>query len=131
MDEVEKNKEDPVNKEDQNYNQVFIKEEKLNKRCIDENFAFVTADDENDDDSDDNELANFDPKKKYICSFKDCNAQFLRPSRLLRHERQHTGEVNQHFKLKPNQMSITFYEQFHFCYNFFYYYFSETLQMQI
>lgn len=32
-------------------------------------------------------------KKKYKCTYAKCHAVFLRPSRLQRHIRSHTGEV--------------------------------------
>lgn len=32
-------------------------------------------------------------QKKHKCDYPDCNAVFLRPSRLKRHKRSHTGEV--------------------------------------
>lgn len=41
----------------------------------------------------DGNIQNGESKKKYKCNYLDCNAMFLRPSRLERHMRSHTGEV--------------------------------------
>jgi hypothetical protein len=43
--------------------------------------------------------------KKYICTIKDCDKAFTRPTRLDEHIRTHTGEVNsffQSFFINPN-----------------------------
>ena len=34
-----------------------------------------------------------DSRKKYFCSYKDCTKSYTKPSRLVEHERSHTGEV--------------------------------------
>lgn len=41
----------------------------------------------------DSNIQNEESKKKYKCNYPDCYAVFLRPSRLERHMRLHTGEV--------------------------------------
>lgn len=38
-------------------------------------------------------IENEQEKKKYKCTYAECHAVFLRPSRLQRHIRSHTGEV--------------------------------------
>lgn len=38
-------------------------------------------------------IENGQDKKKYKCTYYECHAVFLRPSRLQRHIRSHTGEV--------------------------------------
>lgn len=41
----------------------------------------------------DSSIQNEESKKKHKCHYPDCQAVFLRPSRLERHIRSHTGEV--------------------------------------
>lgn len=41
----------------------------------------------------DSDIQSKESKKKHKCNYPDCHAVFLRPSRLERHIRLHTGEV--------------------------------------
>lgn len=41
----------------------------------------------------DSSVQNEESKKRHKCNYPDCDAVFLRPSRLERHMRLHTGEV--------------------------------------
>lgn len=52
-------------------------------------------------------------QKKYNCNYPNCNAVFLRPSRLKRHIRLHTGEVtivsiNQFYYVKFQYFNVIF-----------------------
>jgi len=42
------------------------------------------------------DIENKESQKKYKCNYPNCSATFLRPNRLERHTKSHTGEVIKH-----------------------------------